>query len=263
MEEESALDQNLDFLYVDYNRICSLLTGLERDPLSGFQHSLLDTDEFSQNVGLDFKLFKSAKHDVQRIAETRIAEYIVYWKNVYSFIDVYRQIVASNNNKALINKIVRISGEMELLDFKSLGAVFLNYQRWKYRKKQENIIFIDSIHEYMLDNTIGSIKENDNEYWFTMDSDIHASISSLSLKHGMNIGKWNCYCIIDTQKHTKSEHKPPTVKRKLFLKKKESEKKLQDVVEYTLNFIRDSVGIGEGAIGVTPLIIFRELDKID
>ena len=249
--------EKYDFLYVDYERVCSILTAIND---VGYLNSVSETKSksISQGANLEASIPTLAKGGTKSSGtnqESKTVEYGIYWHNIYKFIKCYSSLMDKDVNKGL-NKITYSEGSLTVYDVNDFSKAMGDGIADGHQEEKEDVNFRAVKH--FLTVIVGSLSSKGNNYWFTLNQEhLKTSMLELTLKYGLSIGNgWRAFYIIDTipqkenNKHTR------------FLGTEKNGEFETGIVETVIE-LRKAIGKPTGFIGVTPLLIFRKLDDVD
>ncbi len=267
-----------DFLYADYDRICSFLTAMSG---VGYLESLSETKgkEIAQEYSgsADVLVAKGEMGTAKTNSESKTADYGVAWHNIFLFINAHKEKIANSNNIKISDyDIAHISGNMFLMDSHIVAGIAGGYsreyqaipfnERYKANKlhtntndfyKQDLPSSFEAKQQMAMDRAVdkginavtGIIKDNNKEsnYWFTIDNEenLYQNTKTLLLKYGFSLGEWQTICIIDdmgqnTDKKRMADNPFPT----------KTYTEMYDA-------IYRRTGRPDNHIGITPLLIYR------
>ena len=246
--------EKYDFLYIDYDRICSMITAT-----SGTGHitaiSEITNQAITQNSSIEGSIPPFAKGNTgssQTDQEEKAVQYGIYWHNVYKFITHYGDMMVKNIDNH-VNKITYSEGKLTVYDTQQFSKAMADGLGEDDEEEPMNLSPIS----HFLDVIVGSLSAAKHNYWFTLKRDnMKSSMPDLTLKYGLSLGAgWCAFSIIDTIPQEEN------TKHSRFLGS-EKGNDFEEGIIGTVKELRKLLGKPTGFIGITPIIIFRKLDDL-
>jgi hypothetical protein len=277
---QKKVDSVYDFLYVDAPRIHVLLSQFGQD---GVLTELTRATDASSETGGGFDV-KIAKLDAKESEKTGLTRrFDPQWLTPLNFLDAARDIIVRDISSARIGQIVLASGAITITDFAMLrllwdipavqnmiasGMNSTSFQALlppKAGKSSENqatkalmyqVKQILEIIKVIPHATIAMMKDTGgNEIWGAIKNEqLTVSSSTLMLNHGSSIhGKWNVVGILDALPESKDPSSDLSVP--------DTSVSMISIMQGFGPIARSLLGRPETAYGVTPLMIFREIES--
>lgn len=105
----------------------------------------------------------------------------------------------------------------------------------------------------------GEVDDEHHSYWFTLRKEgLLSDYSDVALKHGSTVpGLWSMVCIVDTDGNDRNV--PDLLDAAREMKSDEAKWNISHATDWLFNAARKFVGRPEGKVGVTPIVIYRQL----
>lgn len=274
------VDSVYDFLYVDARRIGVLLSQFGND---GVLTELTRATDASSETGggIDIKLAKIETKEGEKSSLTR--RFDPQWLTPLIFLDKANDILVRDISTARIGQLALVSGSLFISDLSTSRALWeIPFVKSLIAEgmSERNVELAGNRHERrgaqkttsqnsnksailsqvggMLDiikalphGIVASISQNDNQtIWCCLNSpSLIISSSELMLNHGSSVsGSWNAVCIIDALPDVQDDvPDAPSIGV------------IADVMKNVAPVARSLLGRPPSAYGVTPLMIFREI----
>lgn len=261
MQEElgkSDLNDNssYDFLYVDYDRVCSYLVQQDDVHLESVAKTTANTDTTNKQGEVSIpSVAKGSINNQTAKTDSMTENYNAYWINVNKFM-TYHEYSSTKPRKP--NTFVTIKGALsiistseivEVMSNKNVSDVILKNFQNKIERSNAQLGF--SVASSMLRGVFASVIENNITYSLSIKEDyLKESARELNLRHGICIGdNWRCLGIINDNvvDDVNTQH--------IFGANREFE----DLTRQVLNWQRLIMGKPANSINFIPILIFREI----
>lgn len=259
-------DSLYDFIYLDKVRINTLLSQLSNEGItSELKKSFVDSEADHGAAGLNISLF-SLNKDKLTTFEDRLEKSIdTSWILPMVLLNEINEYIKRNPKSPMQGELVLISGEMLLLDFPTLKK---NLPLLKHMIKQTNKGKIDrdvklgfELMELLPNSIQLRIKNNENKYWMTLESEFFTINSEdLSLKYGSILeGEWYILAYVDL---TPSKKQSSPKFSSYFDKETENGNMSQSVINVFLSHmesLRVISGCNDEEFALSPIMIFKSV----
>jgi len=281
-QEPQNTDSILDFLYVDFNRIKSWIAQLVDDGVQTSHKKLTNSSESSNDeVGgfvesgarasvlvakAGLKASANAKSSSsESYASTLEKSFDASWSLPLNFLDLVSEagLINPSIESASIGSLVLVTGSPVVMDIKFLQDIWA--PGIAYMASQSKVTH-KTKHAHSEMTNLGSFLkvmppapqmkiyvENGPTAWATLNNEhMIINTSALALTHGFNIsGQWGVLAILDATPDI-GMPAPPV----------RSSSGLLGGMNDLLVSLRDTMGRPADAYGISPLVIYREVERL-
>ena len=249
---ELGYAKSRDFLYVDYERICSLLQQVKGVGALNKNEEGVDTSDAESHIfkGKLPPVVEASKKADSYASQSRIMGYETYWHNVVEFLERCSTVDAMAAHAPSQLRLLRGSLSLIALDLVQNGIE-------SAMADESSSAGWEAI-QLLFKGVFGNFFAGNNRYWFTLNRDgLKQDPSVLALKYGVRLGSgWSCVCIVDTLANTAMGASAYESDETIVLGRLAINEQLVQLYEK----YKDMLGEPAGFIGITPILIFREVD---
>lgn len=260
MQEElgkSDLNDNssYDFLYVDYDRVCSYLVQQDDVHLESVAKTTANTDTTNKQGEVSIpSVAKGSINNKTAKTDSMTENYNAYWINVNKFMTYHHN---AFNKEREPNTVVMVKGALSIISTNEIVEAMTNKDVTSFllksvpNKDAGSIKAGFGIVSSMLRGVFASINENGVTYSLSIKEDyLKESARELNLRHGICIGNnWCCLGIIDNITDTIESDVS------IF----GSDKSFENATRLVLNMQRTIMGRPASSSNFVPILIFREI----
>ena len=220
--------EKFDFLYVDYDRVCSYLASLGGLGSVALIKENKAQEKSSTDTGqADFYVVNAKRDLYESTSENKTTVYDVKWNNIFLFLNEFnKNFSQSKLDNIADNDMVRLSGKLFLRDSSLISNFAENYvsaydkllvsagiEEYSYGLEEQFydqvlLVNIENNKKIALDRAIdksisvvsGILQdEHGLDYWFAIDNKkyLYQTTESLMLKYATSLGTWNIICVVD------------------------------------------------------------------
>ena len=251
MQGELNHTQNLDFLYVDYERICSFLqqikgVGALRKSEEGFNTSDSESNIISGKLP---PFVDASTKGVYHASQSKIMGYETYWHNALEFLGKCGAV--DKTTAHALNQLRLLNGTLSLITLDLIQNSVQIAEGGKNSSTDLDVI------QLLFKGLFGNFYDGNYHYWFTLnESGLKQEPSVLALKYGVNLGSgWSCICIVDTLADTAGDECNSDGAIVL------GSTSINDQLVHLYERYKAMLGQPSGFIGITPILIYREVDS--
>lgn len=272
VQEEQKVDSLFDFLYVDKEKVAYLYSQLFPEGLMiGYDVSSSEDDKQTNTIGLS-KIVKAGVDVTQTSTQSQTHRFDTQWSAAIVLLDKLSEsnrLKKSDITEATLGDLVLIEGSLQILDFDLIkkGLVpFLdtaeniisrqsNTAKKNFKKEADMIKgmmkFISCVENAV---NINLLTNNETVWASSKREYFNISPQSICLEHGSSItGKWNLLAILNEAPDNDFQSIKDSVSNI-------KGNKLTDIFNKISDGFREFTGRGENCYGVTPILLFRELN---
>ena len=252
MQDELRHARSRDFLYVDYERVCSFLQQVKGEgALSKSEEGFNTSDSESHTLkGKLPPLVDASKNAVSYASQSKVVGHETYWHNVLEFLEKCSAVNGMKEHAS--NRYHLLEGTLSLIDLDLIqNGIQSSVGTDGFSNGLEAI-------QLLFKGVIGNFSVGNSRYWFTLNrGGLKQEPSTLALKYGVSLGGgWSCICIVDTLATAADER---SADETIVLGNVSINEQLVHLYEK----YKDMLGEPAGFIGITPILIFREVDFVE
>lgn len=273
-QEKAPVGSLFDYFYIDTGRLNHWLAQMDDSGvIDSFRHSQSQGEDFKSELGMN-AVIKGGQSNTQRDNESQERVYNSEWSRPLLLLDLLDDggMIHRDIQCAPMGSLVLVSGEVQLFDISLMQQSWdliknvvmeqqglpvhkpKNSMNGTQRRAMENFEVIGGMIKILPNQPQIYLRDVSGEVvWAALDPDyIIGNPTALALSNGPFLsGTWHAIGILDG--HKEDDHHSPTVPF--------ANTDMSDAMCQMMQSVKEAVGRGANTYSITPMMIFRSVDR--